>query len=216
VPWARIRPLSRAQILFILAYLGLAPQALFCRPLSRASKPVALSRASKTIAPSTSDRAITFVNLLHHIACRTTPDQTYTAADGLPRDRVYKVVADPRGFLWFCTNDGLSRFDGYEFTNYSTANGLPHRIINDLLITRGGDYWAANWFRYRSFQSLSNHSRTKIPGVQFAASTSLRTRRDSVRRSRWNKFHLRHIYDKLQVHTKSEAVAKALQHGLTR
>ena len=29
------------------------------------------------------------------------------------------------------------------------------------------------------------------------------------------KFHLRHIYDKLQVHTKSEAVAKALRHGLT-
>jgi DNA-binding NarL/FixJ family response regulator len=30
------------------------------------------------------------------------------------------------------------------------------------------------------------------------------------------KFHLRHIYEKLQVHTKSEAVAKALKHGLTR
>ena len=30
------------------------------------------------------------------------------------------------------------------------------------------------------------------------------------------KFHLRHIYDKLQVHTKSEAVVKALRHGLTR
>jgi len=30
------------------------------------------------------------------------------------------------------------------------------------------------------------------------------------------KFHLRHIYDKLQVHTKSEAVAKALRYGLTR
>ena len=30
------------------------------------------------------------------------------------------------------------------------------------------------------------------------------------------KFHLRHIYDKLQVHTKSAAVAKALRHGLTR
>ena len=30
------------------------------------------------------------------------------------------------------------------------------------------------------------------------------------------KFHLRHIYDKLHVHTKSEAVAKALRHGLTR
>lgn len=30
------------------------------------------------------------------------------------------------------------------------------------------------------------------------------------------KFHLRRIYEKLQVHTKSEAVAKALRHGLTR
>lgn len=30
------------------------------------------------------------------------------------------------------------------------------------------------------------------------------------------KFHLRHIYEKLQVHSKSEAVAKALRHGLTR
>lgn len=30
------------------------------------------------------------------------------------------------------------------------------------------------------------------------------------------KFHLRRIYDKLHVHTKSEAVAKALRYGLTR
>ena len=42
------------------------------------------------------------------------PIRTYTTADGLPRDRVYKIVPDPRGFLWFCTYDGLSRFDGYE------------------------------------------------------------------------------------------------------
>jgi DNA-binding NarL/FixJ family response regulator len=29
-------------------------------------------------------------------------------------------------------------------------------------------------------------------------------------------FHMRRIYDKLQVHSKSEAVSKALRHGLVR
>ena len=37
------------------------------------------------------------------------PIRTYTTAEGLARDQVYKIVTDPRGFLWFCTTDGLSR-----------------------------------------------------------------------------------------------------------
>ena len=71
------------------------------------------------------------------------PVRIYTTADGLPRDRVYEIVSDARGFIWFCTNDGLSRFDGYEFTNYGIAHGLPHRVVNDLLITKRGEYWLA-------------------------------------------------------------------------
>ncbi|HEV8168903.1 MAG TPA: hypothetical protein VGP59_06130, partial [Pyrinomonadaceae bacterium] len=63
------------------------------------------------------------------------PIRTYTTADGLARDRINKIVSDPRGYLWFCTSDGLSRFDGYEFVNYTTAHGLPHRQVFDLLIT---------------------------------------------------------------------------------
>jgi len=58
------------------------------------------------------------------------PIRTYTTADGLARDRVYKIVSDPHGFLWFCTYDGLSRFDGYEFVNYSVDDGLPHRVVS--------------------------------------------------------------------------------------
>lgn len=71
------------------------------------------------------------------------PIRTYTTAEGLARDGVFRIVSDPRGFLWFCTFDGVSRFDGYEFVNYSVAHGLPHRVVYDLLITRNGDYWVA-------------------------------------------------------------------------
>src|SRR5689334_1072111 len=53
------------------------------------------------------------------------PIKTYTSADGLVRDQINHIVRDSLGFLWFCTSDGLSRFDGYSFSNYTTDNGLP-------------------------------------------------------------------------------------------
>ena len=71
------------------------------------------------------------------------PIKTYTTADGLARDQINRIVRDSRGFLWFCTREGLSRFDGYTFTNYASAQGLLGRNVNDLLETRDGVYWVA-------------------------------------------------------------------------
>lgn len=69
------------------------------------------------------------------------PFKYFTTSEGLAHDRVNKIVRDSRGFLWFCTSEGLSRFDGYEFKNYTTDDGLPHRSITDLLETLEGNYW---------------------------------------------------------------------------
>jgi len=71
------------------------------------------------------------------------PLRTYTTADGLANNEVNKVVRDSRGFLWFCTSGGLSRFDGYAFTNFGVEEGLPDPVVNDFLETRAGDYWLA-------------------------------------------------------------------------
>lgn len=69
------------------------------------------------------------------------PIRTYSTADGLAADRVDTIVADSRGFIWFGTSEGLSRFDGYRFITYGVAEGLPHRTINALIETRSGDRW---------------------------------------------------------------------------
>ena len=71
------------------------------------------------------------------------PVKRYTAADGLARDYIMRIVRDARGFLWFCTSEGLSRFDGYRFANYGVEQGLPGRVVHDVLATRGGVYWVA-------------------------------------------------------------------------
>ena len=73
------------------------------------------------------------------------PLKTYTVADGLAHNEINKIVRDSRGFLWFCTADGLSRFDGYTFTNFGTDQGLPHANVTDLLETRSGEYWVATY-----------------------------------------------------------------------
>jgi len=68
----------------------------------------------------------------------------YTTADGLARDRVHCIVQDSRGYMWICTAEGLSRFDGYHFTNYTTTQGLAGNSVSDFLEARDGSYWIAS------------------------------------------------------------------------
>jgi hypothetical protein len=61
------------------------------------------------------------------------PIKTYTTSEGLAQNSVNRIVRDSRGFLWFCTEGGLSRYDGYSFTNYGVEQGLPDSQVRDLL-----------------------------------------------------------------------------------
>ncbi|HXG58964.1 MAG TPA: two-component regulator propeller domain-containing protein [Thermoanaerobaculia bacterium] len=71
------------------------------------------------------------------------PLRVYTTADGLGSTFIERVVRDSRGFLWFCTREGLSRFDGYRFVTYGQADGLPNAAVNDIVESRPGEYWIA-------------------------------------------------------------------------
>jgi ligand-binding sensor domain-containing protein len=70
------------------------------------------------------------------------PTRIYTTADGLAGNTIDRIVRDSHGYLWFCTREGLSRFDGYQFRNFGAAQGLP-ALDSDLLETPAGDYWVA-------------------------------------------------------------------------
>src|SRR5215831_7156644 len=69
------------------------------------------------------------------------PVKIYTSADGLGSSFVDYIMRDSRGFMWFCTRDGLSRFDGSRFITYrlGVQNGPPG--IEAITETRGGIYW---------------------------------------------------------------------------
>ncbi len=83
------------------------------------------------------------------------PIKVYTTADGLANNIVNRIVRDSRGFLWFCTREGLSRFDGHEFVSYGIDHGLPSGVINDLIETRDGQYWIATGNGLARFDPLA-------------------------------------------------------------
>ena len=56
----------------------------------------------------------------------------YGVSEGLPSNNVYCVIQDHRGFIWFGTDKGLSRFDGTRFQVYGVKEGLPDPEILGL------------------------------------------------------------------------------------
>jgi ligand-binding sensor domain-containing protein len=71
------------------------------------------------------------------------PLRAYTTQDGLGSDLVRRVLQDSRGYIWFGTRAGISRFDGYTFVNYRIPVKDGSASVRDLLETRTGVYWIA-------------------------------------------------------------------------
>jgi PAS domain S-box-containing protein len=69
------------------------------------------------------------------------PIKTFTSADGLASSALINIFRDHLGFLWFSTRDGLSRFDGREFTNFQFGNAATLPTVFSFHETRRGDFW---------------------------------------------------------------------------
>lgn len=96
------------------------------------------------------------------------PIKTYTTANGLARDQVGRIVRDSRGFLWFCTTEGLSRYDGYTFTTFGRDQGLASRVVSDLIETRNGVYWVATSNGLYRFKPEATAQTSKGPNAMFS------------------------------------------------
>src|SRR5215467_9550725 len=74
-------------------------------------------------------------------AAQRLPLKTYTTADGLWNSAVYYIMRDSHQFLWLCTGDGLSRFDGSRFVNYKIPAASLGQHFVYMLETHGGVNW---------------------------------------------------------------------------
>lgn len=55
--------------------------------------------------------------------------------EGLSQSTVFDITQDKKGTMWFATNNGLNKFDGYNFTVYQNDEQNPHSIGCDVTRT---------------------------------------------------------------------------------
>ncbi len=62
-------------------------------------------------------------------------------SDGLPSSYIYSIVSDSSGQIWVGTNNGVSRYNGKSFRNYSTDNGIAHDKVRASICDNKGNVW---------------------------------------------------------------------------
>jgi ligand-binding sensor domain-containing protein/signal transduction histidine kinase len=95
------------------------------------SRPPAPSRVSPASLPKICDCVLRF----DHISIE----------QGLSQSSVRVILQDSRGFLWFGTEDGLNRYDGYNFKTFKpdpdVPSSLSDRWITSIVEDKDGYLW---------------------------------------------------------------------------
>ena len=82
----------------------------------------------------------------------------FTVQDGLPSNEAYYGYQDKAGYVWICTDNGVSRFDGIQFKNYNSNHGLRSNTIFGCKEDKNGNLWmyafAGELYKY---QALSDN-----------------------------------------------------------
>ena len=95
-----------------------------------------------------------------------------TVGDGLSQNVVLAIAQDWWGFMWFGTEDGLNKYDGYQFAVYKHDPAddatLSDNFISTIYEDRNGDLWIG------TRNGLNRLDRSRMDG----RSSSDRLRRD--------------------------------------
>ena len=119
--------------------------------------------------------------------------KNYQVRDGLPSNTVYFVFQDSKGYIWLCTDIGVSRFDGVRCSNFTIADVLSHlgsgavitrRRLDDTLAGRDtpDDYAPAIWDEWNAKQPAAQRDDA------LAADAALIARLQSVTAEQRNAF----------------------------
>ena len=103
------------------------------------------------------------------------PDMRFRRVDtreGLSNSEVFSILRDSQGYVWFGTNYGLNRYDGYRIRTYFSydkdTTSLRNNRIDEIQEGHGGRLWLKQGMNYSMYDPVCS--------AVWRASTSTRRR----------------------------------------
>ena len=86
---------------------------------------------------------------------------------GLSHNTVNDLIQDQQGFLWLATDDGLDRYDGYEFRHYRIDPSAGHgNVVRRLLEDSRGNLWVGSRYGLYRFDRKTEQFRLEMPAAK--------------------------------------------------
>ncbi len=65
----------------------------------------------------------------------------FNREDGLPTSEVYGALQDDEGFMWFCTDQGVAKYNGFDFEIITINDGLLDNVVIKMHKDKFGRIW---------------------------------------------------------------------------
>ena len=73
----------------------------------------------------------------------------YTIEDGISEDIIMSIVEDSDGYIWVGSIEGLFRYDGYHFKEYThvpnNPNSIPQGFARTMFVSEQGELWLGTY-----------------------------------------------------------------------
>ncbi|MEO7487286.1 MAG: two-component regulator propeller domain-containing protein, partial [Ferruginibacter sp.] len=100
--------------------------------------------------------------------------QSLSDKDGLSDNTVNRIIQDKTGFMWFGTNNGLNRFDGYRFKKFyhdeKDPTSLPDNLIGQLVPDEKNNLWISTGQGICYFNTITQQCNNFVHNANDSAS----------------------------------------------
>jgi ligand-binding sensor domain-containing protein len=119
------------------------------------------------------------VPAVNHVLAQDYNFRNFNSEDGLAQLYVYSIIQDEHGYLWVGTGNGLSRFNGFKFDNFTTSDSLADNFVtcgisDDKCLWFGHMNGKLSYFNYRTFHPVIITHSNSGPVTHFAKSPDSR------------------------------------------